>query len=335
MTERLRVLTWHVHGSYLWYLSHVPHDIFLPVATGDEPGYGGRTPSYDWPANVIEVPVEEITGLELDVVVTQSRRNWTVDQHRVTGLRHRDIPRIHVEHDPPRASPTDERHVVDDPTALVVHVTHYNDLMWDDGECPTIVIEHGVPLPPSDAPTYDKPCGIVVVNNLRTRGRRLGADVFERVRRAVPLELFGMGAHELGGVGELSHGQLQRALGSYRFFFNPIRYTSLGLAICEAMMSGLAVVGLATTELVTVIENGVNGYVDTDVRRLVPVMRELAVDRDLAMELGLGARRTAERRFGLDRFVDDWDRTLRGVVGDGAAGVAAQFRDSERLLAFR
>ena len=29
MNRKLRVLTWHVHGNYLWYLSHVPHELWL------------------------------------------------------------------------------------------------------------------------------------------------------------------------------------------------------------------------------------------------------------------------------------------------------------------
>ena len=29
--ERLRVLTWHVHGSYLLYLVQAPHEFYLPV----------------------------------------------------------------------------------------------------------------------------------------------------------------------------------------------------------------------------------------------------------------------------------------------------------------
>lgn len=34
----LRILTWHVHGSYLYYLSHAGHDLYLPVrADGTEP----------------------------------------------------------------------------------------------------------------------------------------------------------------------------------------------------------------------------------------------------------------------------------------------------------
>jgi len=38
------------------------------------------------------------------------------------------------------------------------------------------------------------------------------------------------------------------------------------------MMIGLPIVGLATTELVTVIENGVQGYIDTDVYKLIEPM---------------------------------------------------------------
>jgi len=40
-----------------------------------------------------------------------------------------------------------------------------------------------------------------------------------------------------------------------RFFFNPIRYTSLGLAVCEAMMVGMPIIGLATTEMATTVQN--------------------------------------------------------------------------------
>ena len=52
----MRVLTWHVHGSYLWYLSHVPVTWLLPVRPGRSDGYGGRGETFDWPDNVLEVP---------------------------------------------------------------------------------------------------------------------------------------------------------------------------------------------------------------------------------------------------------------------------------------
>lgn len=42
------------------------------------------------------------------------------------------------------------------------------------------------------------------------------------------------------------------------------------------MAIGMPVVGLATTELVTVIDNGVSGWIDTDVNRLIAHKRVAA-----------------------------------------------------------
>ena len=101
----------------------------------------------------------------------------------------------------------------------------------------------------------------------------------------------------------------------YRFFFNPIRYTSLGLAVIEAMMVGLPVIGLATTELPTVIENGVSGFVHTDLDRLIAGMRSLLEHPERARAMGQAARLAACERFGIERFAADWDRALREVCG--------------------
>ena len=104
-------------------------------------------------------------------------------------------------------------------------------------------------------------------------------------------------------------------VGQYRFFFNPIRYTSLGLAVCEAMMIGLPIIGLATTELVTVVENGVSGYLDTNVGHLVDRMRQLLEDPAEAHRLGEAARRTARERFDIRRFTRDWEEAFNLVAG--------------------
>jgi hypothetical protein len=101
----------------------------------------------------------------------------------------------------------------------------------------------------------------------------------------------------------------------YRFFFNPIRYTSLGLAVCEAMMLGMPIIGLATTEMVTAVQNGVNGYVDTNVAALVEHMQRLLEDRTEAAELSRGACRIARERFGIERFVRNWDAAFQYVAG--------------------
>ncbi len=326
--SRLRVLTWHVHGNYLYYLSHAHQEFYLPVGRDGIEGYGGRASGFPWPENVHEIRADEVAKQDFDCVLFQSRRNYLQDQYEILSAEQRRLPRIYLEHDPPREHPTDTRHPVDDPDVLVVHVTPFNQLMWDNGRTPTRVIEHGVVVP--EGVHYDGSLerGIVVINNLPLRGRRLGADVFERARREVPLDLVGMGSETVGGLGTLSMTELPAFEVRYRFFFNPIRYTSLGLAVCEAMMLGLPIVALATTEVATVIENGVSGYIDTDVGRLIDAMRHLLGDHAGARRLGEGARRTALERFGIERFGREWDEAFDLVAGGRRAATSMSGKDA-------
>src|SRR5439155_26499558 len=143
---------------------------------------------------------------------------------------------------------------------------------------------------------------------LPSRGRRVGADIFERARSIVPLDLIGMGASAVGGRDEITRTELPQFLAPYRFFFHPVRWTSFGMALCEAMMIGMPIVGLATTEMPTVLENGRSGIVHTDPERLIDGARELVADRRLAARLGAAARGIARERFSIERFTRYWDR---------------------------
>jgi hypothetical protein len=310
----LRVLTWHVHGNYLFYLTHTPHRWFLPVDR-DRPGYAGCAPGFPWPDRAQDVPVEDLRRLTFDCILFQGRAQYERDQFEFLSPAQRRLPRLYLEHDPPQEDPTDSRHVVDDPTMLLIHVTPFNELMWQSGRTPTSVIEHGIPPPPPHlTPTGELPKGLVIVNDMPRRGRRVGADLFERVRRIIPLDLIGMDSAALGGLGEISHDDLPQFMCRYRFLFNPIRYTSMGLAVCEAMHLGLPIVGFATTEMATAVVNDESGYVDTDIQRLMERMAYLLASPAEARRLGDGARRRAQERFALDRFTHDWDRTLRTFV---------------------
>lgn len=80
-------------------------------------------------------------------ILFQHERHYREDQHAILSAAQRRLPRIFLEHDPPRQSPTDTRHPVDDPDTLLEHVTAFNRLMWDNGRTPTRVVEHGVIAP--------------------------------------------------------------------------------------------------------------------------------------------------------------------------------------------
>ena len=320
----LDVLTWHVHGNYLWYLSHAPVRWFVPTLPGSPPGYGGRGSTFPFPDNVVDVPAEAVADLRLDAVVHQSRATWTVDRFRYLSEEQRRLPTVYLEHDPPLASPTDTLHTIHraEDGAVVVHVTSFNRLMWDTGSAPTAVIEHGVVVPPVEA-TLERARGLVVVNDLGTRGGRLGADVVEEVRRRVPIDVVGLRSERVGGLGEIPPPELAAFMSNYRFFFHPARFTSLGLAVCEAMAIGVPVVGLATTELVTVIDDGRSGFIHTDVDRLVGDMERLLAEPALARAVGRAGQDMARRRFGIERFAAQWAALLAGLVAGSAAPVPA------------
>lgn len=311
--HRLKILTWHVHGNYLYYLSHVPHDFYLVVKPGHPPGYAGKVGSLPWGDNVHEVPMEALAGHMFDAVLYQSHLHFN-ERERLLSPAQRALPAVFLEHDPPQQHPTATRHPAADSGAHIVHCTPFNAMMWDNGDAAVSVIEHGVTVPEGVAYTGKIAEGLVVVNNLRLRGRRLGADVFEHMRGRLPLTLVGMDSQSLGGLGEIPNLELPAFMARYRFFFNPIRWTSLGLSVLEAMAVGMPIVGLATTEMPSVIHNNVNGYLDTRPARLVEVMRALLDDPALALRWGSAARQTAQERFGIERFVRDWDRLLNAVV---------------------
>ena len=315
MKTRLKILTWHTHGSYLYYLTQAPHDFYVLSKPGRPPGYGGRHGHIPWGGNVIDMPVGEVKDHAFDCILFQDDDQYLKDQYAYLSQAQRRLPKIYLEHDTPREHPTDMPHPVDDPGILLVHVTAFNALMWNNGRTPTCIIEHGVIAPPGVRYSGELERGLVVINNIATRGRRLGGDIFLQAREQVPLDLVGMGAEEAGGLGEVRHADLPAFSARYRFFFNPIRYTSLGLAVIEAMMIGMPVVALATTEMATVIDDGVAGFADTDVRKLIERMKLLIAEPALARRLGEAARAYARERFSIARFARDWDAAFRTVTG--------------------
>ncbi len=310
--KRIRIFTWHIHGSYLFYLSQGNYDIFIPVNEQKSDRYCGRGHTFPFGANVIEVNAGEVKNLDFDVLLFQADENYFIDQYEILTEEQRALPKIYLEHDPPWGHPTNELHPVKDQNVTLVHVTHFNKLMWQ-AQVPNVkVIEHGV-MPATVNYSGELERGIVVINNLPQRGRLLGFDIFEQVQKEVPIDLIGMGTAGFG-LGEVLHPQLPQFMSQYRFFFNPIRYTSLGLAVCEAMTMGMPVVGLATTEMPNVIKNGYNGYIHTDVSYLIDCMRMLLENKAKAAELGNNAAKSAQQRFNIKRFTHSWEQLFSEVL---------------------
>jgi glycosyltransferase involved in cell wall biosynthesis len=155
-----------------------------------------------------------------------------------------------------------------------------------------------------------------VVNEPHRRGRTVGTDLLGRFTDLAPVDWFGMGADELPGarrMGDLPQDRMLTELARRRVYLHLTRWTSLGLSLLEAMHLGMPVVALGSTEVHEAVPPGA-GVVSTDVDRLRAAARQYLNDPDAARAAGTTARAHARDRYGLDRFLGDWDRLMKEVV---------------------
>src|SRR5579864_870171 len=78
--RRLRVLTWHVHGDYLYYLTQTPFDFYLVTKPDHPTGYAGKVGLLPWDDNVHEVNADDVASREFDVILYQQRSHWERDR---------------------------------------------------------------------------------------------------------------------------------------------------------------------------------------------------------------------------------------------------------------
>jgi hypothetical protein len=310
----VKVFMWHVHGSYTTALIQGRHEYLLPTLPDRGPDGLGRARTWDWPASAVEVTLEEAAAAEVDMVVVQRPHELELAERWLGGRRPgRDLPGVYLEHTSPQGRIADMRHpAADRPDLTLVHVTHFNALFWDAGSTPTRVIEHGI-VDPGYRYTGELPRAAVVINEPGRRGRVTGTDLLPRLNGDVPLDLFGIGAHALGGVEDLPQARLHDEIARRRVYLHPVRWTSLGLSLLEAMHLGMPVVALATTEVAEAVPPEA-GVVSNRLETLHEALRRLVRDPEEARDRGLAARRAARSRYGLERFLADWDALLQEVV---------------------
>ena len=325
----MKVLVWHVHGSYLTSLVQGSHEYLLPVLPDRGPDGRGRARTWDWPAGAREVTPEALHEEEIDVVLLQ--RPHEVDLvERWTGRRVGvDLPVVYLEHNAPTEHAVRSEHpsLHDDRLhgVLVAHVTAFNAMAWDCGDHPTTVVEHGIPDPGPRYTGADASLAVCVNEPVR-RWRVAGSDVVLDLAGCFPVSVYGMASDELGTVAEqqgvagldrsrchdLPQAELHDAMARHRAYLHPYRWTSLGLSLIEAMLLGMPVLALSTTEVPEAVPAGA-GLVTNDLSRLRAEARHLLHDPDEAAARGLVARTHALERFSLTRFLLDWDRILKEV----------------------
>ncbi|HEY2191659.1 MAG TPA: glycosyltransferase [Actinomycetospora sp.] len=321
----LTVLHWHVHGSWSTAFVQGAHRYLLPTLPEGGPWGGGRPAAWTWPDVAVERSPQQLAEAadEIDVVVLQRPEEIDLVE-RWTGRRPGiDLPAVFVEHNTPRGDAPATRHPLAERDDIpVVHVTHFNALMWDCGRAPVRVVEHGV-LDPGHRYTGELDRAAVVVNEPVRRHRVTGTDLLPGFADTVGLDVFGIGSERLPEavdhpgvrvVGDLPQARMHAELARRRLYLHPIRWTSLGLALIEAMMLGMPVVGLATAEAAVSVPDDA-GVVATDPALLHDAIATYRADHDLARAHGARGREIALERWSVTRFLQDWDEVLADVAG--------------------
>jgi hypothetical protein len=325
----VRVLLWHVHGSWTTAFVQGRHEYLLPVVPGRGPDGLGRARTWDWPASAIEVTPEQLRGEHVDAVVLQRVRDLELVREWLGREPGRDLPAVFLEHNAPGLEPGDgpvphTRHPLADRDDIpVAHVTHFNRLFYDSGRAPTTVIEHGI-VDPGQRYTGELARAAVVTNEPVRRGRTVGADLLPGLAAVAPVDVFGMGLaglHERHGLDpsrvtlfdDPPQAAMHAELARRRVYVHPVRWTSLGLSLLEAMHLGMPVVALATTEVVEAVPAGA-GVVSTRPEVLWDAVAGYLHDEDAARLAGEAARAAALERYGLPRFLADWDALLEEVT---------------------
>ena len=312
----MRVLHWHVHGSWSTAFVQGPHTYLVPVTPARDADGRGRARTFDWPPNAVEVTPAALAQEHIDVVVLQRPQELELAQRWLGRRPGRDVPAVYVEHNAPRGDVPNSRHPLADQSDIpIVHVTPFNELFWNCGRAPTLVIEHGIP-DPGHRYTGELRRAAVVINEPVRRGRVTGTDLLPRFAAHAPLDLFGMAVSKLPRHGriatyeDLPQARMHTEIARRRVYLHPIRWTSLGLSLLEAMYLGMPVVALASTEVVEAVPADA-GVLSTRVDVLADALRTFLADGDLARHTGLAGRAAAARRYSLDRFITDWDQLLK------------------------
>jgi glycosyltransferase involved in cell wall biosynthesis len=337
----VRVLLWHVHGSWTTSFVQGRHTCLIPTTPDRVPWGAGRPAAWDWPATARETAPEELADAEIDTVLLQRPEELELTE-RWTGRRPgHDLPAVYLEHNTPRGHAANTRHPMADRSDIpVVHVTSFNELMWDCGRAPTTVVRHGI-VDPGERYTGELDRAAVVINEPIRRWRVTGTDLLPRLSRAGGIDVFGMKLDGLAGrlartprppaegavraVADLPQDRLHDEMARRRLYLHPMRWTSLGLSLIEAMQLGMPVVALAATEARATVPAEA-GVVATDVAELQRAVRELLADPARAAEMWRAGRKAALDRFGLPEFLRRWDEVLARAAPAARTGTGKEQR---------
>ena len=192
-------------------------------------------------------------------------------------------------------------------------ISRFNREAWGFNEHNASVIEHGIDTEfwtPSGQ-KRDNIC-LSVVNDWPNRDWCCGFDLWRQTTQNLPVAAWGNSPGLSEAADSIEH--LREIYNRSSIFYNTSLHSPVPTVLMEAMACGCAIVSTATCMIPEIIEHGKNGLISNDPKELRSFLEMLLQNPDLARRLGDAARATICERYGLQRFIDNWNNLFYRTV---------------------
>ena len=319
--QRLKILTFNHHESFLWALGKTGHD-FDVVERYGQLDLGWNSAARPRPRNFTPVAFDarvraKLMRGEYDLVVTHTIKNllWLAPHFRSRFVFVAHIPLFF--NSPLAALKSWFKKMV----FLVFRATHRTRLVavsefkrrsWGVSGVTQV-------LTPAEVPGLKAGQGydriIIVCNNLAGRREELGLGMIQELAAELPIQIIGNNPGIDGSLRPEGFANFQELLTRARIYLYTIRQPwgdGYNTAMLEAMAMGMAVVTVANPS--SPIQHGVNGLVGHHAGELKEHLRFLLDHPEVVDRLGSAAQKTIEQCFSMSTFVSGWERIFADVV---------------------
>ena len=318
--DKLNILTFPTHERYETGLCKTGHNFYAFH------GQGIKT----WNKNYAPVPKNYTLfdgnqpessqippDIDFDLVLSQSRHaHYNVGRQLATHL---NIPLVTLEHCVPGGEWAARMVEQCKPMTgdIDVYISDYSVNAWQvqDREDKNVVIYHGIDTDLFKQSTEYKEYDLLTVcNDMPGRPMEVGWGLWQQAVQL--LDKDNIKTHLVGdnkGISKAAKDvdELVSYYNRSKIFFNTTLVSTYPTTMLEAMACGLPVITTSTCAIPNIIQHGINGFLIDSPEDVPTYTKILLQDDSLMNSMSEAAKKTINDMFNMDRFVQQWDETLR------------------------
>ena len=303
---KLNILTCPTHEAYETNLCKTGHEFFAVRGQGIK----------DWETKYRPLPDnytllnKDLPAVDFDLVLCQNRFGQYPVLAKIAQELH--LPLIWLEHTLPVPNwPFEYKMQISNMRGFKnLYISEFSLNAWGvHGD----VLHHGIDTELfNNTNQVRQPVLLSVCNDWINRDWCCGFNLWKNITQGLPVKPVGA----TPGLSEpaKSVDELIGFYNSHDIFLNTSLVSPVPTSLMEAMACGCAVVSTNTCMIPEVIEHGLNGFMVKTPEELRFYCEKLLSDPTLCRRMGEAARKTIQNKFGIDKFVQNWNRTFFNTV---------------------